>query len=216
MYGIGILKRLRCRGIYKTMSRLQNRRFCKFLQWTTKQFRSSRSGLLLRNSDQPDRVRGMKRRVYIETSTIGFLTARLSDNVVLAGHQASTREFWMHRGRYELFISDLVVQECEKGDVNQARHRIEAIASFPVLDIDPEVEALAAELIKKKAVPENSVEDAVHIAVAAVNNVDFIVTWNFKHINNPTMKRHIGNVVLGMGYGMPEICSPEELEEADL
>ncbi len=59
-------------------------------------------------------------------------------------------------------------------------------------------------------------EDALHIAVAAVNNVDFIVTWNFKHINNPALKRYIGNVVLGMGYGMPEICSPEELEEADL
>ncbi len=158
----------------------------------------------------------MKRRVYIETSVISFLTARLSGNVVLAGHQSSTREFWIHRKRYELFISDLVVRECEKGDGGQARLRVEAIAGLPLLDVDPEVEALASELIGKKAVPENSVEDALHIAVAAVNNVDFIVTWNFKHINNPAMKRHIGNVVLGMGYGMPEICSPEELEEADL
>jgi predicted nucleic acid-binding protein len=158
----------------------------------------------------------MKRRVYIETSVISFLTARRPSNVVLAGHQASTRDFWMHRERYELFISDLVVRECERGDIDQARLRTEAINGFPVLDIDPEVEALASELIGKKAVPENSLEDALHIAVAAVNNVDFIVTWNFKHINNPTLKRHVGNVVLGMGYGMPEICSPEELEEADL
>ena len=107
----------------------------------------------------------MKRRVYIETSVIGFLTARLSNNVVLAGHQASTREFWTHRRRYELFISDLVVRECEKGDVDQARLRDEAIAGLPVLDIGPEVEALTAELIGKKAVPENSVEDALHIGL---------------------------------------------------
>ncbi len=158
----------------------------------------------------------MKRRVYIETSVVSFLTARLSSNVVLAGHQESTRGFWAHRERYELFISDMVVRECEKGDVGRAKLRAEAIDGLPLLDIDSEVEVLAAELVRKKAVPENSLEDALHIAVAAVNNVDFIVTWNFKHINNPVMQRHIGGVVRGMGYGMPEICSPEELEEANL
>ena len=158
----------------------------------------------------------MKRRVYIETSVVSFLTARPSSNVVLAGHQISTRDFWIHRDRYELFISEMVVRECERGDAERAKLRTDAIDGLPLLDIDSETEALATELVRKKAVPENSVEDALHIAVAAVNNVDFIVTWNFKHINNPAMKRHIGNVVRGMGYGMPEICSPEELEEANL
>ena len=125
----------------------------------------------------------MKKRVYIETSVIGFLTARPSANVVLAGHQASTQEFWNGRNRHDLFISDLVVQECEKGDADRSLLRTKAIDGLPLLDMDSDVELLASELIKKKAIPQNSVEDALHIAVAAVNAIDFIVTWNFKHIS---------------------------------
>jgi len=158
----------------------------------------------------------MKKRVYIETSVISFLTSRPSGNVVLAGHQASSQGFWEERGKYELFISDMVVQECEKGDVERARLRREAINGLAVLDVDMEVELLAKALIDANAVPENFLEDAIHIAVAAAGNVDFIVTWNFKHINNPAMKRRIANVVLGKGYEMPEICSPEELQEAGI
>ncbi|VGO18431.1 type II toxin-antitoxin system VapC family toxin [Pontiella sulfatireligans] len=158
----------------------------------------------------------MKNLVYLETSVIGFLTARQSNDLILAGHQASTRSFWESRDRYDLVISDLVVQECEQGDAVRAKLRTEAIDGIPVLDISLEVESLATVLVKKKAVPENSVEDAIHIAVAAVGGVDFIVTWNFKHINNPTMKQIIRNVVVTEGYAMPEICSPEELDEAEL
>ena len=156
----------------------------------------------------------MKKRVYIETSVISFLTARPSNNIVLAGHQSSTHEFWDKKGSYELFISDLVIQECEKGDADCAQNRLEAITDIPALNIDREVELLAGELISKKTVPKNSLEDAVHIAVASISEIDFIVTWNFKHINNPFMKQLIRNIVTDNGYNMPEICSPEELLEA--
>ncbi|MEI7945839.1 MAG: type II toxin-antitoxin system VapC family toxin [bacterium] len=155
------------------------------------------------------------KRIYIETSVISFLTARPSKDVVLAGHQASTHIFWKSKNAYELFISDMVIQECEKGDADCAQSRIQAITGLPVLNVDKEVERLASELIRRNAIPKNSVEDAVHIAVASVSAIDFIVTWNFKHINNPFMKQQIRAVIINQGYTMPEICSPEELLEAN-
>jgi hypothetical protein len=146
---------------------------------------------------------------------ISFLTARPSKDVVLAGHQASTHIFWKSKDAYELFISDMVIQECEKGDSDCAQNRIQAIEGLPVLNVDKQVERLASALIRKNAIPKNSLEDAVHIAVASVSAIDFIVTWNFKHINNPFMKQKIRSVINDQGYTMPEICSPEELLEAN-
>lgn len=156
----------------------------------------------------------MLKRIYIETSVISFLTARPSKDVVLAGHQASTQIFWERKRDYELFISDMVIQECEKGDPDCALSRIQAIKGLPVLNVDKDVENLASELIRQSAIPRNSPEDAIHIAVASVSAIDFILTWNFKHINNPFMKNQIRTVILNQGYTMPEICSPEELLEA--
>jgi hypothetical protein len=106
-------------------------------------------------------------------------------------------------------------QEREKGDADCAQSRLQSITGLPVLNVDTEVEMLASELISKNAVPENSLEDAVHIAVASVSIIDFIVTWNFKHINNPFMKQQIRAVINNQGYSMPVICSPEELLEAN-
>ena len=157
----------------------------------------------------------MIKRIYIETSVISFLTARPSKDVVLAGHQESTHIFWKSKDAYELFISDMVIQECEKGDSDCAQSRIQAIEGLPVLNVDKQVERLASALIRKNAIPINSLEDAVHIAVASVSAIDFIVTWNFKHINNPFMKQKIRTVINDQGYTMPEICSPEELLEAN-
>jgi len=87
------------------------------------------------------------------------------------------------------------------------------VKQFPVLDVDEEVERAAGLLLSKKAVPEKCPEDAVHIAVAAVNNMGLIATWNFRHINNPVMKRKMREVLSDVGYVLPEICSPDELLE---
>ena len=154
----------------------------------------------------------MKPRIYIETSVVSYLTSRPSSNTVVAGHQVATQELWSILGKdFEAYVSDLVLQESAEGDEEQARLRLDAIGSFPLLEIDEEVESLAKQILGKKAVPRNCPEDAVHVAVAAVNEVDLVVTWNFKHINNPTMKHAIREAVEGTGYTMPEICSPDEL-----
>ena len=74
---------------------------------------------------------------------------------------------------------------------------------------------LAQLLIDRKAVPRKCPEDAVHIAVASVNKIDLIATWNFKHINNPAMKQRMREVLADANYILPEICSPDELLEVD-
>ena len=83
-----------------------------------------------------------------------------------------------------------------------------------MLDIDEEARALAEDIIAGKAIPDEYPEDALHIAVAAVNGVQVLVTWNFSHLNNPFTRMMIRQVVQNAGYVCPEICSPDELLES--
>lgn len=93
--------------------------------------------------------------------------------------------------------------------------RREAIESFAMLDVDDEARLLAEKIILQKAVPAEHPEDALHIAIAAVNGMDVILTWNFAHLNNPFTRKLVRQAIEGEGYECPEICSPEELLEAD-
>jgi hypothetical protein len=153
----------------------------------------------------------MKKRVYIETTVVSYLTARKSGNPVVAGHQESTRMFWKQLARLSPFISDLVLQEVERGHPVQAKARLDALINVPVLRIESNARALTERLITEHAVPEEYPEDAVHIAVATVNGMDFLVTWNMAHINNPFTRMMIRQVAENAGYVAPEICTPEEL-----
>jgi hypothetical protein len=158
----------------------------------------------------------MKKRVYLETTVVSYLTARPSRDIMVAGHQDATREVWPQLStKFETFISALVFQEAGKGDPSQARQRLEAIESFPILEIDEEARSLAERILLRRAVPPEYPEDALHIAVAAVNGMEVILTWNFAHLNNPFTRKKVRQVVEGEGYECPEICSPEELLEVD-
>lgn len=151
------------------------------------------------------------KKIYIETSVVSYYVSDRSENIRIAGHQISTIEMWNRLTEFEVYISEAVIEESLKGDRRQSELRLEAIKDFNALEVDDKSEALAALLLQKKAVPHNSPEDALHIAVAAVNSIDFIVTWNFKHINNPFMRDKIRLTVESAGYKCPVICSPEEL-----
>ena len=153
----------------------------------------------------------MKKKLYIETTVVSYLTARQSSDPMIAGHQEATRVFWSRRDEFDLFISDLVLQEAGRGDQDAAQARLDALASLPMLDINDEVKALAKALIAAKAVPGESLEDALHIAVATINGLDCIVTVNFTHINNAFMRMGIRHALEAAGYAAPEICSPDEL-----
>ena len=157
----------------------------------------------------------MKRTIYIETSVISYLTAEMSENIRISSRQLVTHAFWKTLPSYRVFISDTVVIEASCGDAGKAERRLWELRDFSVLDTDAKTQELAKSLVREKAVPEKCPEDAVHIAVAAAHNIEFIVTWNFKHINNPFMMRKISSVVTKHGCSMPVICSPEEFMEAE-
>jgi len=147
---------------------------------------------------------------YIETSVVSYLTARPSKNIIIAGHQIVTKDFWEQIDTRSTFISELVLQEASKGDENAAKLRLNAVNNLKELEIDEECKQLASLLIEQSVIPKEFPEDALHIAVASVHGMDAIVTWNFKHINNPLLRRKIKVVVEESGYKCPELCSPEE------
>jgi hypothetical protein len=154
----------------------------------------------------------LKKSVYIESSIIGYLTARPSADVVKAGRQAVTIKWWTKRTlKFDAYISRLVEREIASGDPTAADLRMKAVLDLPRYETGFEAQELAKLLISSKAVPANSVEDALHIAIAATNGAEFLLTWNFKHINNAETKRFIEEVIQRAGYQVPILCSPEEL-----
>lgn len=149
-------------------------------------------------------------KIYIETSVVSYLTARVSKNIIIAGHQIITKDFWEQLDIKNAFISELVLQEASQGDELAAQLRVDAIKNLKELEIDKACKMLAQILLDENVIPKEFPEDALHIAVAAVHNMDVIVTWNFKHINNPVMRCKIKVAVEKAGYKSPELCSPEE------
>lgn len=154
----------------------------------------------------------MSASVYIESSVISYLTARPSRDVVTASRQAITAEWWQSKlSRYEAYVSVLVIEEISAGDPEAAEQRLNVVATLPVVGIHPEALPLADALLKSKAVPANSDRDALHIALAAYQGAEFLLTWNFKHINNAETRGSIIKVVAEHGLVCPILCSPEEL-----
>jgi len=145
---------------------------------------------------------------------VSYLTARPSRDLIVAAHQESTRNLWIKlTDKYDTFVSALVYQEAACGDSGQVKLRLEAIRQFRMLDVDDEAKKLAEIIIAGKGIPREYPEDALHIALAAVNGMDIIVTWNFSHMNNPFTKRSVRKIVERAGYTCPEFCSPDELME---
>ena len=158
----------------------------------------------------------MNKSVYIESSVISYLTARPSRDLVIAGHQAVTAEWWNDRRlRYDVYVSPLVVEEISAGDALAAEDRLRAIADIPSVTIAAEAELLAFALLASNAVPANSIRDALHIAIAATQGIDYLITWNFRHINNASTRTMVVNVVSNSGLVCPVLCSPEELMGED-
>ena len=154
----------------------------------------------------------MKPKIYVETTVVSYFTARPSRDLVIAGRQEITREVWPRvLEKFEVFVSVLVLQEIKRGDAQAAEERLEVLKYFPVLDITQEIEGLAQRLLSSKAIPKEYPEDAVHVAAAAMNGIDFITTWNFTHINNAFTRSIIREVITDAGFCCPEICSPDEI-----
>jgi predicted nucleic acid-binding protein len=156
----------------------------------------------------------MKPKVYIETSVPSYLAARPSQDVRVLANQQTTVEWWASRREYfELFISEFVLTEAALGDPAAARKRLEVLEGISVLDATDEVRALGSALIAKGPIPPQAAIDALHIAIAAVNGMEYLLTWNCTHIANAIMRAKIESVCRRQGYEPPVICTPLELME---
>jgi hypothetical protein len=158
----------------------------------------------------------MSKRVYIETTVASYYTARPSRDLLIAARQETTRELWPKLGvEYATYVSALVYEEAARGDPQQASMRLAAIKPFQMLDVELDARILARKIVDGRGVPEEYPEDALHIAVAAVNGIEVLLTWNFAHLSNPFTRLKVRKTVEREGYGCPEICSPEDLLEVD-
>ena len=154
----------------------------------------------------------MKSSLYLETTIPICLTSRPSRDLIIASHQALTREWWETRkNAFQLYISQLVVDEASAGDPFAAQQRLKALQGLPLLDITPEVAELASSILASGKIPRKAATDAAHIAIAAVHGMDFLVTWNCVHIANAANVKAIAFICREHSCECPVICTPEEL-----
>jgi predicted nucleic acid-binding protein len=150
--------------------------------------------------------------VYLETTIPSYLTSRPSRDLIIAGHQEVTREWWeWRRDSFHLYISQLVIDEISAGNLGAARERLKSVRTIPLLDITPDVAELASRILAAGKIPRKAAADAAHIAIAAVHGMDFLVTWNCVHIANATNARALARICRKQECECPVICTPEEL-----
>lgn len=157
-----------------------------------------------------------KPKVYIETTVVSCLTARPSRDIVTLAHQEITQDWWRSAARrFDLVASDVVRDKAADGDHEAARTRLGKLAHVAILNLTAEASALAEELLDAGALPRLATQDAVHIAIAVINSVDYFVTWNLRHIANAVARTAIERTCRRAGYRPTVICTPEALLETD-
>jgi predicted nucleic acid-binding protein len=146
--------------------------------------------------------------VYLETSFISYLVARASRDVIVAGHQQTTQDWWENRrSQFECSVSQVVIDEASVGDAMEIQKRLAIISALPILKATEEAEALAQAIM----LPPHAERDAAHVAVAAIHGIDYLLTWNCKYLANAQISRRIVLVCENQNQRMPVICTPEEL-----
>lgn len=154
----------------------------------------------------------MTETVYIETSVIGYLTARSTKNLIIAANMEITRDWWQnYRDNFDLYISQVVLDEVARGDDEIATKRLKIVRDFPLLEVTESVDELASEFMTKSNLPPKASDDAIHIAVATIHGLDYLLTWNCKHIANAHIQKKLREICLNLGYTLPTICTPYEL-----
>lgn len=158
----------------------------------------------------------MQARLYIETSIVSYLTARPSRDLIVAGHQQITQEWWQsRRPHFQLFASELVPSEAAQGNSAAARARLAVLAGVATLETRAEAMELAQRLLQWGPLPRNAAADALRIAIAAVQGIEYLLTWNCKHIANAEMRPQIERICRRAGYEPPVLCTPDQLLEGE-
>lgn len=132
----------------------------------------------------------------------------------MAAHQQITKDWWQScRDEFDLFASELVVREAQAGDSDAVRRRLEIASDLPLLTIDEATTQLAETFSNILQLPERASADAVHIGLAVIHGMDYLITWNCRHIANARNRQKIERICDSLGYVTPVICTPEELFE---
>ena len=156
----------------------------------------------------------MAQTVYIETTVISYLAAWPSRDLIRAAQQQQTREWWeKSRIHFQLVASELVEREASAGDPTAAAERLRAMADLQMLTITPAAEALTEKIIRKLNFSTRAQPDALHVAIAATNGVDYLLTWNCRHLTNALLRPRIELVCRENGFEPPTLCTPPELME---
>lgn len=150
--------------------------------------------------------------IYVDTSIASYLTARLRDDLLVARKQRLTRVWWhRYRDNHALFVSQRVMSEARKGDASASEARLNALAGIPELMLNEQAKRLAARLVGARLLPAKASADAEHIAIAAINGIQVLLTWNCKHLANPAIQREVVRVCESQQTCCPDICTPEQL-----
>jgi len=150
--------------------------------------------------------------IYIETTVVSYLVANPSRDAILAAHQQLTRQWWQdERQRYKCVTSEEVLREAALGDTEMISHRAKALAGMTVLLVDDTARDLAGEIMAEKILPPAAASDAIHAAVASLNQVNILLTWNCRHLANPHLLRRLREFMARRALTLPEVCTPIEL-----
>jgi hypothetical protein len=150
--------------------------------------------------------------VYLETTFISYLVAFPSRDLLVAAHQQVTQEWWANRrSEFECLVSQVVIDEASVGDAAEVQKRLAIIGGLPVLAVTEPAETLTRAIMAAGILPPHAFPDAAHVALSAVHTVDYLLTWNCKHLANAQIARRITVVCWTLGHRMPIICTPEEL-----
>jgi hypothetical protein len=150
--------------------------------------------------------------VYVETTIVSYLTARPSRDPIREGQQQLTRLWWStRRAAFDLFTSEIVVIEAAAGDPVAAKERLDALRPIPKIDILETAVDLSEELLAAAALPIVAARDSLHVGICAVNGIDYLLTWNCRHLANAVLRDRIEEVCESFGFRPPKICTPEEL-----
>ena len=154
----------------------------------------------------------MKEKVYLDTTIPSYIIATPSRDIILLTHQELTREWWEEsRENYDLYISDIVILEINGGNREYAQKRSDLLNGIKVLENNSEIEVLVNKYMNHFNFPEKLYRDMYHVAFTVYYKIDFLLTWNFAHLNNAHFKVQLHRFNRKNGYDSPEICNPEEL-----
>jgi predicted nucleic acid-binding protein len=157
----------------------------------------------------------MAPKVYVETSVISYLVARRNQrDLLVAANQELTREWWdTRRYKFDLYASVVVLAEAARGDQSMAAARLAIVRQLNLVEVTDTALVLAQELLKRAGIPQKANDDAIHIALAAASGLDYLLTWNCKHIANAVIIPRVNEVIRGLGFEPPLIYTPQELME---